>query len=88
MKTKIVAFLLLFQATSFATVPHYPNFSGGLLPNVEVFFASWCQEGAVVFNPELREPKAPIRCASYGKACVQEERIIHQYLINISAVCK
>lgn len=78
----------LLSVFAVASVPQLPNIFGDLGPNTTVYFASWCQEGYVVFNPDMKQQKLPIRCADYNKTCVQEERILTPVLINISASCK
>ncbi|HRO68270.1 MAG TPA: hypothetical protein PL182_11945 [Pseudobdellovibrionaceae bacterium] len=89
MKTAILSLLasLSFAPVAFASMPVYPNMNGQKgMPNVDVYYASWCQGNAVVTNNNGYEQR--VQCNEFRKMCIQQERRVSAVQIIVYATCE
>ncbi|MBX3040845.1 MAG: hypothetical protein KF789_09090 [Bdellovibrionaceae bacterium] len=89
MKTAILSLMasLSFVSMASASMPLYPNMNGQPgMPNVDVYYSSWCQGNAVVSNNNGYEQR--IQCNEFRKLCVQQERRVSAMQIIVYATCE
>lgn len=89
MKTAISGLLASLSLASIASasMPLSPNMNGQLgMPNVDVYYASWCQGNAVVSNNNGYEQR--IQCNEFRKMCIQQERRVSAMQIIVYATCE
>lgn len=95
MQLKILTLMgsLILSSIAYGTSPQQYNSSslygsGYGAPNVEVYYASWCELNRVVFNPQQNSAQPAMECSQSGTRCTQEEHYVNPQLLFISASCK
>lgn len=83
----VVLAVLGATASTQASYPMYPNPGFPGLPNVDVYYASWCEGNVMVMNNPQTRQQNRFNCQQRGQFCRQEDRRVSPTQIIVHAGC-